>query len=221
MYSSHYLSKLWRRFHIEIIIIFISFSCIAVSGYFIYSSLQATQETTVVAEKINPENKEPGKVTVEVSGQVLYPGVFTLKSGLRIHDAIESAGGLSELAAREFVARNFNLTLLLHDMQKIHVPSYIEIYDGIFLEQDRYLSYLDNGPDTNTALVQQQSPDTKENKVNLNVSSTTDLEDLPGIGPKTAEKIVENRPYSNKDDVLSKKVISDSVMKQIENLVSY
>ncbi len=220
MYISNYISRIWRRFRIEILILIFSLLCIGVSGYYIYVSLHIPQQTTVKAVT-NPPFKAITSIniTIEVSGAVMNPGVYVLEKDSRIIDALEMAGGLNGYAAKDFIARNFNLTLPMEDMQKIHVPSYSEIYEGIFREQERYLSYLttqtvEDNPVVNTAQEQQS-------KVNINDGTVSQLDQLPGVGPKTAEKIVENRPFLEKEDLLEKKVISESVLKQIENLISY
>ncbi len=218
MYSSSYFSKLWRKFGMEIIIVGITIISIIVSAYFIYVSLQIPQETIVKAEQVATAKNVQTKITIEVSGAVMSPGVFTVKTSSRIIDALSLAGGLNDYAAKEFVARNFNLTLPLKDMQKIHVPSYYEVNTGIFNEQDRYLSYL--SIEENQLPPPVKTPHQPE-KVNVNISTVTELDELPGIGPKTAEKIVENRPFSGREELLQKKVISDSLMKQIENLIDY
>jgi DNA uptake protein ComE-like DNA-binding protein len=55
--------------------------------------------------------------------------------------------------------------------------------------------------------------------VDLNSASEKDLEDLPGVGPATAKKIISGRPYSSTSD-LSKAGVSAATIKKITPLVS-
>jgi DNA uptake protein ComE-like DNA-binding protein len=55
--------------------------------------------------------------------------------------------------------------------------------------------------------------------VDLNTASEKDLEDLPGVGPATAKKIVSGRPYSSPSD-LSKAGVSAATIKKITPLVT-
>ncbi len=54
--------------------------------------------------------------------------------------------------------------------------------------------------------------------VNLNSASEKDLEDLPGVGPATAKKIIAGRPYSSVDG-LAKTGVSAATIKKITPLV--
>ncbi len=59
-----------------------------------------------------------------------------------------------------------------------------------------------------------------EKQININKASQEDLESLPGIGPKTAIKIIENRPYAALADLVSKNVISFKLFDQIKKQIS-
>jgi hypothetical protein len=56
-------------------------------------------------------------------------------------------------------------------------------------------------------------------KVDLNTASEKELEDLPGVGPATAKKIVAGRPYSSVAD-LSKAGVNKSTMDKISGMVT-
>ncbi len=47
-------------------------------------------------------------------------------------------------------------------------------------------------------------------KLDINSASKEDLEELPGIGPATSQKIVDGRPYKAKSDLVQKKIVSRS-----------
>jgi DNA uptake protein ComE-like DNA-binding protein len=60
---------------------------------------------------------------------------------------------------------------------------------------------------------------TKTAKVNLNTATEQELEDLPGVGPATAQKIVAGRPYSSVAD-LSKAGVTARTIEEIKPLVT-
>lgn len=56
-------------------------------------------------------------------------------------------------------------------------------------------------------------------KTDLNSASPEDLQKLPGIGEALAKKIVENRPYKRKDELVQKKVIPGTTYDKIKDHV--
>ena len=56
-------------------------------------------------------------------------------------------------------------------------------------------------------------------KVNINNASQKELESLPGIGPVTARKIIESRPYSSAEELVEKKIVSQKMLDEIKSLI--
>lgn len=85
-----------------------------------YLDTTQTQEQTVETERTEQKEtlKSDQTVQVYVCGEVAAPGVYQLKDGMRICDAVEAAGGLTKAASREY----WNLAEKLSDGQMIIFP---------------------------------------------------------------------------------------------------
>lgn len=141
-------------------------------------------------------------ISVDVSGAVKTPGVYQLKAGSRIEDAILQAGGFSETVNNEYVSKYLNMAQKLSDGSKVYVPPAGE-----------------NAPAVQTGIVAGASIATR---ININTATQAEIEALPGIGPVTASKIISGRPYQAVEDLLNKKVVSKSVFEKIkEQIVVY
>jgi competence protein ComEA len=111
-----------------------------------------------------------GSVVVDVAGKVRRPGVATLPAGSRVVDAIRRAGG-----ARPGVdLSSLNLARVLVDGEQILVG--VAAAPGV-------AASASSRPGTSTA----------GGLVNLNTAGLDDLETLPGVGPVTAQKILDWR----------------------------
>ena len=114
---------------------------------------------------------EPAVVTtarlvVHVTGAVSEPGLYRLKEGSRVADAVARAGGATTSADTAAV----NLAAPLADGMQVLIPSRVAGVAG-------------------TAA---GTPATA-GRVSLNAATVAELDELPGVGPVTAQKIVDYR----------------------------
>jgi competence protein ComEA len=107
------------------------------------------------------------EVVVHVAGAVSHPGVYRLPAGSRVTDAVRRAGGFAQRAARDGI----NLAARLSDGQQVMVPG-----SSVGL----------SGP-TAAAGVGQTGP------ISLGSATVEQLDGIEGIGPVTAQKIIEFR----------------------------
>lgn len=105
-------------------------------------------------------------------------------------------------ADRKHIAKNFNLAIKLTDGAKIYVPFVGEAVSG-----GQVLNASSEGIIVG-------------NLININTSSQSQLEALPGIGPVTAGKIIAERPYGSIQELLDKKIVGSKVFGQIKDKIS-
>ena len=156
----------------------------------------------------NKELESNEDIVVHITGEVNKPGIVVLKKNSRIADAINSAGG----ATKEADLNQINLAYILEDGQKIYVPNKNEK-----IEEDGYIT----GNSGNT----EKSNNSKEGeKVNINEAMQTELEELPGIGPSLASRIIEYRETNGKfekiEDLQNVKGIGNAKFNDIKDKVS-
>lgn len=143
------------------------------------------------------------KISIDIEGAVISPGVYELNSSARIKDALAAAGGLSEKADRDYVSKALNLAQKLADGVKIYIPSIGEKIEASV---------------SNVSTVTNSS--NPSGSININSASQSQLEALPGIGPVTAGKIINGRPYTDINELLSRKIVGSSVFSKIKDSIS-
>ncbi len=173
-------------------------------GYGLIGLIASKASNDIVVEKTSngssSDNSSTESIIVDIEGAVVSPGVYTLPRDARIKDLIIKAGGLSEYADREYFAKNINLASKLVDGGKLYIPAKGE------------------ASSSNSSPV--GSGGTASSLININNASEKELDSLSGVGPVTASKIIQNRPYQAVEDLLSKKVVNSKVFEDIKDKIS-
>lgn len=179
------------------------------SGDSIESSNMMISENTTQKEKNNEDNDE--EIVVHITGEVKKPGVVKLKEGSRIEDIIEAAGGLTENAD----ISNVNLAYVVEDGVKIRIPSNND-------EDIDEESYITEGSGKGV-IISDENQSTSNSVVNINTATQTELEELPGIGPSIASRIVEYREQNGKfktvEDIKNVTGIGENKFEKIKDYI--
>ena len=148
-----------------------------------------------------------GPVSVDVEGSVMHPGVVNVAQNARVQDVLVAAGGLSSGADHDWVRKHLNLAAKVQDGVKLYIPSLGEVDAN------------QNSDSTIGGMSSSQVLGSSNSQIDINSASVDSLDSLPGIGPVTAQKIISGRPYASVQDLLTKKIVSESVFSKIKDLV--
>ena len=121
---------------------------------------------------VQGESESGGKVAVDVAGEVKEPGVYLLASGARVEDALERAGGPS----RNADLSQINRAAKLEDGRQVLVPP----------KPSRSAVAAAAAPGG-------AAPAAPDQPINLNTATLEQLDTLDGVGPSTAQKIIDYR----------------------------
>lgn len=149
------------------------------------------------------------EIVVEIAGAVEKPGVYKLPSNSRIDDLLIISGGISVNADRIWMEKYINRAAKLVDGQKVFIPDISKQTNNESANNNVGIK-----PDQG-AFISQTS-----GLININTSTLSELDKLPGIGPVYGQSIIEHRPYSTVEELVSKGAISKSVYEKIKNLIS-
>lgn len=185
-----------------------------IKKYWIYGSVGCVillalfiprEETPTVDVIANPSveqvvvEDELTYIYVDIKGYVQNPGVYKLDYGSRLFQVINLAGGMQE----EADSMAINLSMLLEDEMSVYIPSVEENFDII-------VTPIDEEED--------------DGLIDINKASITLLETLPGIGPSTAQNIIDYRDefgYFNViEDILNVPNIGEVTFDEIKDLIT-
>ncbi|MDH7601610.1 MAG: ComEA family DNA-binding protein [Armatimonadota bacterium] len=156
------------------------------------------------------------KVVFQVAGCINRPGVYSLKQGSRVIDAIKAAGGAKANADTEAI----NLAAKIVDGSRIYVPSKSEAPNG-GTEVSPFASPATLR--TGSASSSSQS-DAGGTVVNINTAGPDELDRLPGVGPVTAQRIIEYRTqigrFTSINQLLDVKGIGPKKLEQMRSYVA-
>lgn len=157
--------------------------------------------------KTNPELLM-ANITVYVSGEVVKPGVYVLLATSRIIDALQAAGGPTSAADLVVV----NLAAPLVDATQVFIPRIGSTPRATLPRPHAGINLPTTG--TSGGVSVGSGVTSATGIVDINSASLADLDALPGVGPSTAQAIIDyriaNGPYVSVDDLLNVRGIGPS-----------
>ena len=154
-----------------------------------------SSESTSIEESNTGENNIK---KVHISGEILKPGVYQINEGDRLDDLVKKAGGLTQKADIDRI----NLALILEDQMRIIIPN-----------------IDDENKDTNTEFINKSSG---SEKININTADKSELMNLPNIGEKRADAIIEyreNKKFEKIEDIKNVSGIGDKFFESLKDSI--
>lgn len=153
--------------------------------------------------------EEIPKIAIHIIGEVKNEGLIYLPEGSRVADAIQEAGG----ETKEADLSQVNLAYELQDGQKLYIPNKNEKIEVYIINE--------NG---NNGVESEELEEGGKKKVNINTATQNELDELPGIGPAIAQRIIEYREengnFQKIEDLQNVKGIGDAKYEEIKESVT-
>lgn len=158
-------------------------------------------------DESSAKSSSAAEVYVDVDGAVVRPGVYRLKDGARVSQAIDAAGGLTA----EADVTGLNRASKVADGKKIYVPK---------VGEQQTVS-ADGGADGGAVLA--SGANDVAGLVNINTASAAELQTLSGIGPSMAQSIIDERTkngaFASVDDLMRVSGIGEKKLAKIKDCI--
>ena len=160
---------------------------------------RSPRDTVILNVEPDPD---PNQLRVWVGGEVARPGIYTLSRGARVADALAAAGGVLERGD----ASSLGMAEPVADSEQIIVPP------------------QQAAAPASTAAETAPSLPAGNGAININTASAAQLEELPGIGPALAERVIAYReqhgPFQTVEELAEVSGISDRMVDELRALIT-
>lgn len=176
----------------------------------------------------------PSVCYVHVCGQVVHPGVYRLREGQRIYEAVEAAGGFTSQASRTWL----NLAEKVWDGMQVEVPDARTVEAALAARQEAGLPGS-GGPGAEglsgsgaagaggrsgsqgAGAGDSSGTASDRGKININTATRQELMQLKGIGEARAEDIITYRQeqgyFKTIEDIMKIPGIKDAAFQKIKD----
>ena len=179
-----------------------------------------TPSTTTTTTTAGVTTTLPGPLVVDVAGAVVRPGPVRVAHDARVADAIAAAGGVRGDADLERVDRAAKLT----DGQRVYVPRKGQSDIPEVVGATGPSSVGGGDPDAAAPGADAAATGSATAVVDLNTADAAALDTLPGVGPATAQAIIDHRtrngPFESVDDLLEVKGIGPAKLADLRSRVT-
>lgn len=227
------------RYRKQIIITVILLIILGGSGFFLFLNLKKDKSPKKEENLLTLEKKESKKekkkeekveeeiqIMVDVKGEVVNPGIYTLDKDKRVIDAIQMAGGLTNQADTSVL----NLSKKLTDEMVIIVYSQYEVENFEKTKEKEEIVNKEcvkgvNALENDACIENSENPiETPSGKVSINQATKEELMQLEGVGEAKASAIIEyrntNGPFNTIEDIKNVSGIGDSLFDKIKENIT-
>jgi competence protein ComEA len=183
-----------------IVVCVLALVVLVAAGKLLEARQPAVQKRAARVKLIGAASSSRGRLMIDVSGAVHRPGVYGLPAGSRVNDALRMAGGATRKAGLTLV----NRAATLSDGQQVLVPEKVSAASA---------AVASSGSTATTATA----------PIHLNSATAEQLDELPGVGPATAQRIIDyrttNGPFKTVDELDSVSGIGPAKLAELRDLV--
>lgn len=183
------------------IVILVIFTIFLITGYILSRPSKDLNAKEVFNDATVVESKDNKDMTIYINGEVKKPGVYKLKSGSRVQDLLNSAGGFNETA----------------DKTKLNLAKKLKDEDYIYVDKQN-----DKNPSASSGS-NENSNAASDGKVNINTATKEQLKTVSGIGDVTAQKIIDyrekNGSFNSIEDLKKVGRIGDKSLEKIKDKI--
>lgn len=232
------IKEKWQMIVLSIVIL-VSFSVMFIGVYVANKDNKQVKVETKseknVIEKIGEEIQNTTiNYRVEIKGEVVKPGVYTLDSEKRVIDVVNKAQGFTKNADSSVI----NLSKKIEDEMVIVIYSKKEVEDFVktkeqeqqkveickqdyVVENDACVDSKENAQQENTTDNSSSDAKTVNNKISINTATLEELMMLSGIGESKAQSIIDYRTKEGKftsiEDIMNVNGIGEALFEKIKN----
>ena len=177
----------------------------------------------VVKKKEKKVEEKDIEYKVDIKGQIVHPGIYTMKKGSRVIDVIDASGGLTENANTEVI----NLSKKINDEMVIIIYSNYEVNEFAKTKeieekvQSKCVQKDENSLKNDACITADNNK--VQGKVNINTASKEELMTLTGIGESKANDIIkyrEEHKFNTIEDIKEVSGIGDSLFAKIKENIT-
>ena len=176
------------------------------------------KEENLIKENVTEEEKEI--IKIDIKGEVKNPGVYQMKKGDRVIDAINASGGLTKNSDTSLI----NLSKNVYDEMVIKIYTKDDVKN--MSKTETIVEYIETecncDENINNACIESESKE--ETKISINSATSEQLDSLPGIGLSKANDIINyrnsNGSFKTIEDIKNVSGIGDSLFEKIKDLIT-
>ncbi len=175
-------------------------------------------EIEVLEEDVVEEEIDLCPILVDISGAVKTPGVYCFDKGASVIDAVKKANGFTTQAGYKYISMKINLATKMVDNGKIYIPFETD-YNCQLLTFSLPKEIVDITIPESEAEEGEEQEDGNNEGISINNGTQEQLETLDGVGPSTALKIIEGRPYTQLEDLLTVSGIGEATFNKFKDFI--
>ena len=190
-------------------------------------------QTNIKRTTTTDTKEENNKIMVDIKGQVINPGLYSLEEKSRVIDVINMAGGLTEVADTTVInlSKKISDEMVIIIYSKQEVENFKETKEELEKKVENCKNYyediqndacIESDTISNEAKTTNQLMQTET--ISINTATLEQLQTLPGIGESKAQNIIKYREehggFKSIEELKEVNGIGDSIFVKIKENIT-